>query len=84
MEVLLGIVHLAEIAPCCTGAAAICHLTLTLPLETQITCKGQCFFVFFERASKYFGYKVNFSSHSLCFERIQASLFLEFMDTWVT
>lgn len=31
VEVLLGIVHLAERAPLCTSAAAICHLPLTLP-----------------------------------------------------
>lgn len=61
VEVLLGIVHLAEIAPLCTSAAAICHLPLTLP-----TRNPNDFFFFTEHAICIF-----FScEESVCFQVI--------------
>lgn len=66
VEVLLGMVHLAEVAPLCTGTAAICHLPLTLPTASP----NDSFFFFFSS-------HLHFSSvarNPYVFEQFQASL----------
>lgn len=69
VEVLFGIVHLAERAPRCISALGICHCPLMPHQEkTQMTCNNfQCLVSFFmHRRSIFFGHKANM--HSVCFQ----------------